>query len=83
MVSFVATEQMGGTSTFQRFDGIGKDKHFGDNILHASLGVTIGIGKQGFDRKPFLKCWVMTVIILAFCMMEANSLKMILKDLRV
>lgn len=46
---------MGGTSTFQRFDGIGKDKHFGDNILHASLGVTIGIGKQGFDRKPVLE----------------------------
>ena len=45
----------GGTSTFQRFDGIGKDKHFGDNILHASLGVTIGIGKQGFDRKPVLE----------------------------
>lgn len=49
------TAEMGGTSTFQRFDGIGKDKHFGDNILHASLGVTIGIGKQGFDRKPVLE----------------------------
>lgn len=49
------TAEMGGTSTFQRFDGIGKNKHFGDNILHASLGVTIGIGKQGFDRKPVLE----------------------------
>lgn len=49
------TAEVGGTSTFQRFDGIGKDKHFGDNILHASLGVTIGIGKQGFDRKPVLE----------------------------
>ena len=52
---FHVTAEMGGTSTFQRFDGIGKDKHFGDNILHASLGLTIGIGKQGFDRKPVLE----------------------------
>lgn len=47
--------ELGGTSTYQRFDGIGKKDHFGDNLFQASLGVNIGIGKQGFKRKRVLE----------------------------
>ena len=43
--------EVGGTSTFQAFDGKGKDKHFGDNLLQASIGLTVGIGKLGWDKK--------------------------------
>lgn len=43
--------EIGGTSTFQTFDGVGKDKHFGDNLLHASIGLTVGIGKLGWEKK--------------------------------
>lgn len=46
------TAEVGGTSTFQTFDGIGKDKHFGDNLFQASVGLTIGIGKLGWSKKP-------------------------------
>jgi len=44
--------EVGGTSTFQTFDGKGKDKHFGDNLLQGSVGLTIGIGKLGWEKKP-------------------------------
>ena len=44
--------EVGGTSTFQAFDGKGKDKHFGDNLLQASIGLTVGIGKLGWEKKP-------------------------------
>lgn len=46
------TAEVGGTSTFQTFDGEGKDKHFGDNLFQASVGLTIGIGKLGWSKKP-------------------------------
>lgn len=46
------TAEVGGTSTFQTFDGVGKDKHFGDNLFQASVGLTIGIGKLGWSKKP-------------------------------
>lgn len=43
--------EVGGTSTYRYFDGVGDGKRFGDNLLSASIGVSVGIGKQGFDRK--------------------------------
>lgn len=43
--------ELGGTSTFQTFDGKGKDKHFGDNLFQGSVGLTIGIGKLGWSKK--------------------------------
>ena len=43
--------ELGGTSTFQTFDGAGKDKHFGDNLFQASIGLTVGIGKLGWEKK--------------------------------
>lgn len=46
--------ELGGTSTFQKFDGLGKAKHFGDNLFQASIGLSVGIGKQGFNRKNSL-----------------------------
>lgn len=46
--------EIGGTSTYQTFDGLGKKKHFGDNLFQACIGVTVGIGKQGFKRKNSL-----------------------------
>lgn len=49
------TAELGGTSTYQKFDGLGKNKHFGDNLFQATVGLTIGIGKQGYERKPVLE----------------------------
>lgn len=43
--------EFGGTSTFQTFDGAGKDKHFGDNLFQASIGLTVDIGKLGWEKK--------------------------------
>lgn len=48
------TAEVGGSSTYQKFDGLGKDKHFGDNLFQASVGLTYGIGKQGYERKKSL-----------------------------
>lgn len=45
------TAEIGGTSTYQTFDGMGKDKHFGDNLFQASIGLTVGIGKLGWSKK--------------------------------
>lgn len=45
------TAEIGGTSTFQTFDGVGKDKHFGDNMFQASIGLTANIGKLGWSKK--------------------------------
>ena len=49
------TAELGGTSTFQKFDGKGKANHFGDNLIQAAIGVSVGIGKQGYERKPVLE----------------------------
>ena len=42
--------ELGGTTTLQSFDGVGADNKFGDNLLHASIGLTVTIGKVGFER---------------------------------
>lgn len=57
VVSYRATQrlhvsaELGATSTSQDFDGIGKQHHFGDNLLSASIGLSVGIGRQGYDKK--------------------------------
>lgn len=43
--------ELGGCSTFQDFDGIGKHRHFGDDFLHAVVGITIDMGKLGWDKR--------------------------------
>lgn len=45
------TAELGGTSTFQTFDGKGKDGHFGDGLFSASIGMTVNIGKLGWSEK--------------------------------
>lgn len=42
---------LGGTTTYQDFDGIGKKHHFGDNLLQGSIGFTVSIGKLGWEKK--------------------------------
>lgn len=49
------TAELGGTSTYQQFDGMGKANHFGDNLFQACLGITLGLGKQGYMRKAKLE----------------------------
>lgn len=44
------TAEIGGTTTFQDFDGYGKSNAFGDNLLQASIGFTTTIGKNGWKR---------------------------------
>ncbi len=50
--------EIGGTTTFQNFDGNGPDKKFGDNLLQASIGLDITLGKVGWkkviDPKPYI-----------------------------
>ncbi len=50
--------EVGGTTTWRSFDGIGEDNKLGDNLLHASLGLSVTIGKVGFQRvidpKPYI-----------------------------
>ncbi len=50
--------EIGGTTTWQSFDGIGADDKLGDNLLHASLGLTVTIGHDGFrqviDADPYI-----------------------------
>lgn len=48
------TAELGGTSTFQHFDGVGKEKHFGDDLFQASIGLTVDLGKQGYEAKKSL-----------------------------
>lgn len=42
---------LGGTTTFQDFDGLGKKHHFGDNLLQGSIGLTVSIGRLGWEKK--------------------------------
>ncbi len=42
--------ELGGTNTFQDFDGNGASNKFGDQLLHASVGVTYTVGKVGWKR---------------------------------
>ena len=50
--------EIGGSSTFQDFDGIGNGSKFGDNIFHANLGLTITLGRAGWksvvDAAPYI-----------------------------
>lgn len=50
--------ELGATNTFRDFDGKGASNKFGDQILHASLGMTFTIGKVGWkrivDAKPYI-----------------------------
>ena len=43
---------LGGTTTFQDFDGIGKKNHIGDNLLQGSIGITVSMGRLGWKKKP-------------------------------
>lgn len=55
---FHLTGELGGTTTWQDFDGIGAPNKLGDNLLHASLGLTVTIGRDGFrqviDAEPYI-----------------------------
>lgn len=50
--------ELGGTTTWQSFDGIGADNKLGDNLFHAALGLSVTIGNVGFKRvidpKPYV-----------------------------
>lgn len=50
--------EIGGTTTFQNFDGPGAPNKFGDNLLQASIGLDVTIGKVGWkkviDPKPYI-----------------------------
>lgn len=50
--------EIGGTTTFRDFDGIREGNKFGDNLLHGSIGLSVTIGKVGFQRvidpKPYI-----------------------------
>lgn len=42
--------ELGATNTFQDFDGNGVNNKFGDQLLHASVGLTLTLGKVGWKR---------------------------------
>lgn len=42
--------ELSGTLTFRDFDGGGEGNKFGDQLLHASVGLTYTIGKVGWKR---------------------------------
>lgn len=44
---------LGGTMTYENFDGYGEQKKFGDNLLLGSIGMSIGIGHLGWKPKEF------------------------------
>ncbi len=50
--------ELGATDTFRDFDGSGAGNKLGDQLLHASLGMTVTIGKAGWkhvvDAKPYI-----------------------------
>ena len=50
--------ELGGTTTFSDFDGYGENSKFGDNLLHLSAGLSLTMGKAGFqkviDPKPYI-----------------------------
>ena len=55
--------EVGAIATAQKFDGLGTGSSLRDNLLHANLGLTIDIGKQGWKKKslktvPYYHCYV-------------------------
>lgn len=53
------TGELGITSTFRDFDGIGASNKFGDNLVQASVGLTVTLGRVGWrrvvDAKPYME----------------------------
>lgn len=47
--------EIGGTTSFQTLDGIGKKNHFGDHLLYGSIGLQYNIGRQGFNHRRTAK----------------------------
>lgn len=51
--------EVSGITTFKNFDCIGVSNRFGDNILTASAGISVSIGKVGYkrviDAKPYMQ----------------------------
>lgn len=43
--------ELGNTVTSKKFDGFGKTDSFGDNLLSASIGLTLNIGSEGWKHK--------------------------------
>lgn len=50
--------EIGGTTTFRDFDGVGEGTKIGDNLFHASIGLSVTVGKNGWkrvvDAKPYI-----------------------------
>ena len=50
--------ELGDMLTMQDFDGYGKAHHFGDNLLSASLGLSVSLGKTSWkravDARPYI-----------------------------
>ena len=42
--------ELGATTTFQDFDGVGNSRRLGDHLLRGSLGLTVLIGQPGWKR---------------------------------
>lgn len=42
--------EIGGSTTWRDFDGHGGADRLGDNLFHASIGLSVTIGKSGWDR---------------------------------
>lgn len=53
-----ATLELGGSTTFQEFDGYGKTGRWGDRFLTLSAGLSVTIGKTGWkraiDARPYI-----------------------------
>lgn len=47
---FHITAELGGTTTFKNFDGVGSPTSMGDNLLSLTAGVSWTIGKVGWKR---------------------------------
>ena len=47
------TGELGGTTTWQDFDGQGASNKLGDNLLQASVGLSVTIGKSHANRHRF------------------------------
>lgn len=43
--------ELGGTTTRESFDGMGNGNRFKDNLIGAKMGLTLDIGKQGWNHK--------------------------------
>lgn len=51
--------ELSGLTTFKNFDCIGASNRFGDNMLTASAGISVSLGKVGYkrviDAKPYMR----------------------------